>query len=44
MFVDTKTEEEKILKRQYPEYNEFIRKVMTRDLGVCQICGKNKKQ
>lgn len=42
MFVNIKTEEEKILKRQYPEYNDFIRKVMTRDLGVCQICGKTR--
>lgn len=34
-----KTEEERIKGRQYPEYYEFIQKVLARDNYTCQCCG-----
>lgn len=38
-----KTDEEREVGRSYPEYNEFIRKVMARDSNTCYICGKESK-
>ena len=35
-----KTDEERLYKRQYPEYTEFVKKVMIRDNYTCQCCGK----
>ena len=35
-----KTDEERIRGRQYPEYYEFIQKVLARDFYTCQCCGK----
>ena len=34
------TDEERELGRKYPEYYEFIRKVLARDNYACQCCGK----
>ena len=39
-----KTQEEREMGRNYPEYTEFIRKVIARDNYTCQCCGnKNTK-
>lgn len=35
-----KTDEERINGRHYPEYYDFIQKVMARDHYTCQCCGK----
>ena len=35
-----KTEEERFNQRCYPEYTEFIKKVMERDNYTCQCCGE----
>ena len=35
------TNEERITKRNYPEYLEFIKSVLARDNYTCQCCGKN---
>ena len=35
-----KTDEERILRRNYPEYRDFAKKVMARDNYTCQCCGK----
>lgn len=35
-----KTDEERILGRNYPEYKDFIKKVLLRDNYTCQCCGK----
>lgn len=35
------TDEERQDKRNYPEYNEFIKSVMARDNYTCQCCGGN---
>lgn len=37
-----KTMEERIIGREYPEYREFIRKVLARDKYTCQCCGNKK--
>ena len=34
------TDEEREIKRHYPEYNEFVKKVLARDNYTCQCCGK----
>lgn len=36
----SKTQEERELGRAYPEYKEFIKKVMARDHYTCQCCGQ----
>ena len=36
------TEEERLIKRAYPEYTEWRRQVYERDKYTCQICGDNK--
>ena len=33
------TDEERIIKRQYPEYNEFVKRVLLRDKYTCKCCG-----
>lgn len=33
------TDEERILKRGYPEYSEFVKKALERDNYICQRCG-----
>lgn len=35
-----KTIEERKIERNYPEYREFVKKVMARDKYTCQCCGK----
>lgn len=41
---DNKTDEERINGRAYPEYNNFIKRVLARDNYTCQCCGdKNNK-
>lgn len=40
LWNSNKTEEERINKRKYPEYNNFIKKVLIRDNYTCQCCGK----
>lgn len=32
------TEEERVIKRNYPEYKELVKKVMSRDEYTCQVC------
>ena len=36
-----KTDEERENQRSYPEYIEFIKKVLARDNYICQCCGKS---
>lgn len=36
-----KTDEERLIKRNYPEYTEFVKKVLARDNYTCQCCGKH---
>ena len=36
------TEEERLIKRAYPEYTEWRRQVYERDNYTCQVCGDNK--
>ena len=36
------TEEERLIKRAYPEYTEWRTQVFERDKYTCQICGDNK--
>lgn len=33
------TDEERLLTRNYPEYNEFVKKVLARDYYTCKCCG-----
>ena len=33
------TDEERIIRRQYPEYNEFVKRVLLRDEYTCKCCG-----
>lgn len=33
------TNEERLLKRNYPEYIEFVKRVLNRDNYICQCCG-----
>lgn len=35
-----KTDEERLIGRKYPEYNEFVRKVLARDKYTCRCCGQ----
>lgn len=35
-----KTDEERLIKRNYPEYTEFVKRVLIRDNYTCQCCGK----
>ena len=35
------THEERIIKRFYQEYTEFVKKVMQRDNYTCKCCGKH---
>ena len=39
----SKTQEERELSRAYPEYKEFIKKVLARDHYTCQCCGNYSK-
>ena len=39
-----KTDEEREKKRNYPEYIDFIKKVLARDNYICQCCGKKSEQ
>lgn len=39
-----KTEEERLLGRNYPEYREFIAKVLHRDNYTCQCCKKTSNE
>lgn len=34
------TDEERVLKRNYSEYVDFVKKVLNRDNYICQCCGK----
>ena len=38
-----KSNEERELQRSYPEYHDFIKKVMARDNYICQCCGDGSK-
>lgn len=38
-YDSNKTDEERILERHYPEYNEWRKNVFIRDEYTCQICG-----
>lgn len=35
-----KTDEERIIRRNYPEYTEFVKRVLKRDNYTCKCCGK----
>lgn len=35
-----KTNEERLIRRNYPEYHDFVRRVFKRDKYICQCCGK----
>lgn len=37
---DTKTDEERIIKRSYPEYTNFVKQVLARDNFTCVCCGQ----
>lgn len=37
---DKKTDDERIIQRNYPEYKNFIKRVLARDNFTCQYCGK----
>lgn len=37
---DNKTDEERINKRNYPEYIDFVKRVLARDNYTCQCCGQ----
>lgn len=37
------TDEERSIKRSYPGYTDFIKRVLARDDYICQCCGKNKQ-
>lgn len=37
---DNKTDDERIIQRDYPEYKNFIKSVLARDNFTCQYCGK----
>ena len=41
---DDKTPEEREKGRCYPEYTQFIKRVMERDKHICQCCGKHIKR
>lgn len=36
-----KTNEERVIARDYPEYKNFVQKVLARDNYICQCCGDN---
>ena len=40
----SKTEEERLLGRSFPEYREFVKRVMARDNYTCQCCGEKISQ
>jgi len=39
-----KTDEERKIERKYPEYTEFIKRVLARDDYTCQCCGKMNRE
>lgn len=42
LWNDNKTQEEREVGRNYPEYTEFIKSVLARDNYTCQCCGKER--
>lgn len=40
-YKKSKTDEEREKKRLYPEYAQFVKRVLARDNYTCQCCGKN---
>ena len=40
LYDSSKTEEERIKGRNYPEYREFVKRVLARDNYTCQCCGR----
>ena len=41
LYNENKTDEERIICRNYPEYIEFVKRVLTRDNYICQCCKNN---
>lgn len=40
LYKKDKSEEERIKERRYPEYIDFVKRVIARDNHICQCCGK----
>ena len=41
LYDASKSTEERDMKRNYPEYRDFIKRVLARDNYTCQCCGRN---
>lgn len=44
LWKPNKSRDQRIIDRAYPEYNEFVKRVLARDNYTCQVTGKSSKE